>query len=100
VKDLVDILLIAELRQIDGQVLYQALRVTFDVRKTHALPLHLPDPPSNWSAPFRRLAEETDLGYRALGDGGQAARQFLDPVLRGEATGTWNPVMWSWQPQS
>ena len=96
VKDLVDILLIAELRQMDGQLLQQALQATFDTRKTHALPLHFPHPPSTWSAPFRRLAEETGLGYQMLSDAGEAARRFLDPVLRGEAAGMWDPVPWSW----
>jgi hypothetical protein len=96
VKDLVDILLIAELGQMDGQLLHHALRATFDTRKTHGSPLRFPDPPSTWSAPFRRLAEETGLGYRTLSDAGEAARRFLDPVLQGEAAGTWDPVRWSW----
>ena len=98
VKDLIDILLIAELRQMDGQVLQQALQATFDTRKTHALPLHFPDPPSTWPAPFRRLAEETGLGYQMLSKAGEAARRFLDPVLRGEAAGIWDPATWSWSP--
>ena len=62
-ETLVDILLIAELRQMDGQLLQQALQAAFDTRRTHALPSHFPDPPSTWAAPFRRLAEETGLGY-------------------------------------
>jgi len=100
VKDLVDILLMAGIRQMDGLVLYHALQATFSARKTHALPLHLPDPPTTWSAPFRRLAEETGLGYRTLTEAGDAARGFLDPVLQGEATGTWDPMVWSWHPAS
>jgi hypothetical protein len=98
VKDLVDLLLIAGLRQMDGQVLHQAMQATFDTRRTHALPLHLPDPPSTWVAPFRRLAEETGLGTRTLTDAGEAAHRFLDPVLRSEAIGMWDPMTWSWQP--
>ena len=98
VKDLVDILLIAELREMDGQLLQQALQATFDTRKTHALPAQFPDPPSTWSTPFRRLAEETGLGCRTLGDASEAARVFLDPVLRGEVAGKWDPVAWSWTP--
>jgi hypothetical protein len=99
VKDMVDILLIAELRQMDGQALAQALQATFDTRKTHASPLHLPDPPSMWAAPFRRLAEETGLDYQTLTEAGEAARRFLDPILRGEAVGVWDPLTWSWQPR-
>lgn len=70
VKDLVDILLMAGIRQMDGRVLYQALQATFNARKTHALPVFLPDPPTTWSAPFRRLAEETGLDCRTLAEGG------------------------------
>ena len=91
------ILLIAELRQMDGQALAQALQATFDTRKTHMLPLYLPDPPSAWTAPFRRLAEETRLDYQTLTDAGKAAQRFLDPVLRGEVVRTWDPMTWSWQ---
>ncbi len=98
VKDLVDILLIAELRRMDGQALRQALEATFGKRETHALPSHLPDPPSTWATPFRRLAEETGLAYQTLTDAGEAAQRFLDPVLRGETIGMWDPVTWSWQP--
>jgi predicted nucleotidyltransferase component of viral defense system len=98
VRDLVDILLMAGIRQMGGRLLYQALQATFNARKTHPLPVFLPDPPTIWSAPFRRLAEQTGLDCRSLAEGGAAARGFLDPVLRGEATGTWNPVTWTWQP--
>ncbi len=98
VKDMVDILLIAELRPMHGQALAQALQATFDTRTTHALPLHLPNPPSTWAAPFRRLAEETGLGYQTLTGASEAARRFLDPVLRGETFGLWDPMTWSWQP--
>jgi hypothetical protein len=98
VKDLVDILLIAEFRQMHGQALAQALQATFDTRKTHTLPSRLPDPPSTWAAPFRRLTEETGLGYQTLGSAGEAAHRFLDPILRGESVGMWDPMTWSWQP--
>jgi hypothetical protein len=98
VKDLVDILLIAELRQMDGPLLQQAMQATFDTRKTHSMPTQFPDPPSTWSTPFRRLAEETGLGYRMLSDASEAARVFLDPVLRSGAAGKWDPVAWSWTP--
>jgi hypothetical protein len=98
VKDLVDILLIAELRQMDGPLLQQALQTTFDTRRTHPMPTQFPDPPSTWSMPFRRLAEETGLGYRMLSDASEAARVFLDPVLRGGVAGKWDPMAWSWTP--
>ena len=92
----VDILLIAGLGQMDGCLLQQALQATFDARKTHALPTQFPDPPSTWLAPFRRLAQETALGYRGLSDASEFARAFLDPFLAGQAVGEWDPATWSW----
>lgn len=97
VKDLVDILLIARLGPIDARALRQALEATFAGRGSHALPSHMPDPPSTWSTPFRRLAGEVGVESRTLGDAAEAARRFLDPVLHGEADGTWDPVGWSWK---
>ena len=96
VKDLVDILLIAGLGPMDARTLRQALVATFSGRRTHALPLRLPDPPSTWSAPFHRLAGDVGLDYATVSDASEAARRFLDPVLRGETAGTWDPVAWSW----
>jgi hypothetical protein len=97
VKDLVDILLMAGIREMDGRLLYQALQATFSARETHPLPTHLADAPSTWSVAFRRLAEETGLDCRTVAEGGAAVREFLDPVLRGAAAGTWNPAKWTWQ---
>jgi hypothetical protein len=98
VKDLIDILLIAELGKMDGQLLREALEAAFEARKTHDLPGSLPDPPRSWAAPFRRLAGEIGLHYQTLPDAVEAARRFVDPVLQSETTGTWDPVTWSWQP--
>jgi hypothetical protein len=98
VKDLVDILLIAGLGGINGPLLIQATQVTFDVRATHSLPRQLPDPSPAWSATFRKIASEVGLGYPTLAEAGQAARRFLGPILQGEATGTWDPAAWAWQP--
>lgn len=97
VKDLVDILLIAGLGPMNAQALHQALELTFSGRNTHPLPLHLPEPPSTWLVPFGRLAGDIGLEYRTLGDASEAAHRFLDPVLRGQAVGTWDPIAWSWR---
>jgi len=96
VKDLVDILLMAGLGGINGPLLLRATQVTFDARGTHPLPRYLPDPPSAWAVTFRKIASGIGLGYHTLAEAGQAARRFLDPILRGEVTGTWNPAAWAW----
>lgn len=56
VKDYVDILLLGELSTIDADRLYRAIQATFDMRKTHLLPIEIPDPPVGWSKPFQKLA--------------------------------------------
>lgn len=96
VRDLVDILLMAELGQIQGQLLRRALQATFSVRNTHALPDRLPDPPEGWDAPYRRLAKEQNLNFATLPDAGQAAKAFIDPVLQSADSGLWGPLTWSW----
>lgn len=97
VKDLVDLLIIAELNRLDGGALRRAIDLTFGSCGSHDLPDSLPDPPVEWSVPFRRLAEETGQARRTLAEAGEAARRFLDPVLQGGQVGNWNPVAWSWR---
>jgi hypothetical protein len=97
VKDLVDILLMAELGEIDGEILLQALHATFDARQTHPLPAILPDVPAGWAISFRKMADEMGLSYRSLEDAGNAAKVFLNPIISGDMRGRWDPVQWSWR---
>jgi hypothetical protein len=97
VKDLVDILLMAEMGEIDAVNLILALEATFGARQTHALPAGLPDPPRDWPRPFRSMADEVGLGYTALDEANEAVQRFLDPILGRKAKGSWDPGRWSWQ---
>lgn len=97
VKDLVDILLMAGLRALEAEALFDALRATFQARKTHPLPLIFPDPPENWGLPFRRMAREVKLEWDNLDQAIEQARRFLEPVLLSQIDGTWNPLLWQWQ---
>jgi hypothetical protein len=54
VKDFVDILLLAELSEIDAERLRKAINATFIARKTHSLPHVIPNPPTEWSRSFRK----------------------------------------------
>ena len=96
VKDLVDIVLLARMRPVDAESLSEALRATFQRRNTHAMPDALPDPPSSWIAPFRRIATEVGLESPHLDAAMELARRFLDPVLQGQAGGLWDPAAWRW----
>ena len=64
----------------DNLTLHRAMHMTFEARQTHPLPDHLPAPPSNWGAPYRRLVRETDLPFATLPEGWEAASVFLQPV--------------------
>jgi len=97
VKDLVDILLMAEMGEIDAVNLILALEATFGARQTHSLPATLPDPPRDWSRPFRSMADDVELGYTALDEAYRALQRFLDPILGGKAKGGWDPGRRSWQ---
>jgi len=58
VKDLVDMALLIGDSALDRQRLLEALRLTFQRRKTHHLPNLLEAPPLAWAVPFESLAKE------------------------------------------
>ena len=96
VKDLVDILLLAELQPLQAASLRRALAATFSVLGTHPLPSALPMPPESWNMPLRRMADETGLAWRQLNDATSAAQRFANPVLQGDPVSSWNPRSWGW----
>jgi hypothetical protein len=98
-KDLVDIALIAELEQLDGQQLHNAITTTFCRRDTHTAPSTLPFPPSEWNLPYRQLAEMVGIPTQ-LTTGHHRAAALLDPILGGQATGTWDPQHQRWTDSS
>jgi hypothetical protein len=95
VKDLVDMLRIIQTTALDAALLQNALRRTFERRKTHEMPGSLPTPPAAWAVPYRRLAERTgvDPDVRSAY---QDAGACIDPVLGGTASGRWNPKERRW----
>ncbi len=97
VKDLVDILLIAETEKIRGPVLLEACLATFGFCGTHPLPESLPDPPATWAPPFRKLAREVGLVHSDLPRAAQAAQRLLNPILLGQACEQWDPITWAWR---
>ncbi len=61
VKDLIDIVLLIQKRNLDKAALQEAIAAVFRVRKTHDLPLKLEPPPSEWLPKFVALAHECAL---------------------------------------
>lgn len=61
VKDLIDLVLILDSKNIDPQELMDSIDRVFSLRKTHTFPEFLPHPPQEWSIPFNKMAEECGL---------------------------------------
>ena len=84
VKNLVDLVLIAESAPPDVSVLRSAIDATFSSRATHPPPRDLSDAPADWATPYRRLATEAGLAARTLDAGMTKVRAFLGPALSEE----------------
>jgi hypothetical protein len=100
VKDLPDIALLATAQSIGSTRLRAALQQTFTFRKTHALPVMLPEPLAAWAMPYAAMAREDELAWRNLEQVTKAAQAFLDPVLAGDLEAVWSPATWTWQRDS
>lgn len=61
VKDLVDLALLIRSGGLTKKRTVDAVRLTFDRRRTHKLPPALLKPPRDWQGPFLALAEECQL---------------------------------------
>jgi hypothetical protein len=96
VKDLVDIVLIAESERIERHTLGSAVRATFVAGRAQEVPKELPIPPPEWRAAYRRLASDAALAAADLGTGlqtmgsrrgGVAALGGRGSALSGESPG-------------
>ena len=96
VKDLVDVVIIAEGSELQSWQAREAMLATFAVRSTHAAPTQLPRFPRSWDSTYRRLASEVGVGARTLTDGVEIAEALVNPLLGGSAAGGWVPGSHSW----
>jgi hypothetical protein len=100
VKDLVDLVLIAELSSPDPAALAREVKTIFALRGTHSPPLSLPAPPAGWATPFRRLALEVGIAP-GLETAHREAAAMLDPILSSEiAEGRWSPTDKAWSEEA
>jgi hypothetical protein len=100
VKDLVDLVLLSTMNAFRARDLEAALQRTFSARATHPLPTALPEPPTEWAGPYRRLAQSLSIPTDSR-DGHRIVAAFLDPILDGttgddawwgESSGQWSPA--------
>ena len=61
VRDLVDMVLLIQSGTLDRNIVSEAVRITFERRRTHPLPKALPPPPAEWQKPYGALARECGL---------------------------------------
>jgi hypothetical protein len=96
VKDLIDLVLITTNASLDATTLARALRETFEHRDQHELPTALPEPPVEWTTPYRVLARQVSLSPDVAEAFGLASA-MLDPVMSGRVrSATWDPAKGDW----
>jgi Nucleotidyl transferase AbiEii toxin, Type IV TA system len=81
VKDLVDLLLLIRTGDVRQAQLAEAVRMTFDRRKTHVVPPTLVPPPESWETQFRELAAECGLSS-GLAESFVEVKSFFEHPLR------------------
>lgn len=98
VKDLVDLVVMAQRTVLRARDLRAALDRVFAQRATHPLPRALPAPPSDWTPRYRKLVETLDVPKTAE-EAHQQVAAMLDPVLGGTVRrGRWSQKARSWGP--
>ncbi len=96
VKDLVDLVLIAETTEIASSALKAAVQATFDDCGTHVLPAMLGEVPATWRIEYRRMAREVAAGLTEVDDALSLVRAFLEPVFTDDVIGSWQPAERVW----
>lgn len=94
-KDLIDIVLLAELGEYDAGKLAAAIDETFSTRDTHELPSELAVPPANWGASYAALANDVGISTD-ITRGYEVASALLGTLLSGDSQGRWSPSEKRW----
>ena len=80
-KDLIDLLLLMQSGKLPKKRIVEAVRVTFERRRTHALPSALPAPPAGWSRQFRELAAQCRMS-EDMQEAFAKVEAFFRPIAR------------------
>jgi hypothetical protein len=97
VKDLVDLVLMAESCVFLAGDLRTALEATFTSRGGQPLPATFPEPPAVWRPQYRKLADPVGIATE-LNVAHRLVAAMLDPILgsRIADAGRWDPVAKEW----
>jgi hypothetical protein len=98
VKDLIDLVVLAHCAQISADEAIAAVRAQAN-RRDLVLPgrFDIPDP-DHWSRHYPIEARKVrGLTEQTLGDAVSIVSSFVDPILAGTASGSWDPVTLSWR---
>jgi hypothetical protein len=82
VRDLVDMILLIQSATLARNKVADAIRVTFERRKTHTLPNALPVPPAEWQKPYEALARECGLSAKVEA-AFEILRTFAESIVGG-----------------
>jgi len=102
-RDLADLLLMSQQEFVRGQDTCRALRNEAERRRSVGIDLTLPErfepPGPQWEANYPAAAALVLglEGCRTFLEASEAASVFLNPLLDGTASGTWNPSQAAWQ---
>jgi hypothetical protein len=96
VKDLVDLALIASTQNMDAASLRRAILAGTAHRCIPMPPLFVVPDWVAWRAGYLRTARSAPVAVPSFGDAVELVGRFLDPVLAGRETGTWDPATARW----
>jgi hypothetical protein len=96
-KDLPDMALISHAGPLKAEDVHRAFVQTFEFRATHEVPTTLPTPPATWHQQYEQRARDFDLEWKTLAACFERACRFINPVLAGDRTSTWDPEAGEWR---
>lgn len=97
VKDLIDILLLADIKPINSIRLRHTIISTFNNRRTHIVPATIPKIRAEYSKSYSYLANQVKLQFRNIDEANIALDDFLSPIIMKNIKKNWNPRKWKWE---